>query len=114
MPKTFSNQKILRFVSFPADSLNPYTRLNNELLSDALLTLSTTTFKVYIYLCMHKEMKERFALSKAAVMNALNISEGSYHKAIKELQEMKYIVPDPTTDAENFFIFIDGKADFLI
>lgn len=111
MPNVYNNQKLLRFVSFQTDSLHPYTKLNNENLDEALLNLSTTTFKVYIYLCMHKEMKERFALSKTAVMNALAISEGSYHKAIKELQEQRYIIPDPTTTDKNYYVFLDGKID---
>ena len=83
---------------------------NNDAFQEALFALSATTFTVYAYLGMYKEMKEPFALSKTAVVNALNISEGTYHKAIKELQEKGYIIPDRSLgDNTNSYVFLEGK-----
>ncbi|MGN0629577.1 MAG: hypothetical protein ACI4IW_08130 [Oscillospiraceae bacterium] len=113
MPKAYTNQKLLRFVPVPKDAFHPYTLWNDDALEEALSDLSVTAFKVYIYLGMRKDMKERFALSRAHIVKTLSISEGSYHKAIKELQEKRYIVPDPSAiDDDNCYIFFEAKAPF--
>lgn len=111
MAKPFNNQKELEFVSFPKDALHPYTMFNNDALDQALLNLSVTAFKVYIYLGKYKEMKDKFMLSRTHITKTLSISESSYHKAIKELQEKGYIIPSPKEkDNANAFVFLEGPT----
>lgn len=111
MAKAYNNQKLLRFLPAPKDALHPYSLWNNNALQDALSNLSVTAFKVYIYLGMYKEMKDSFALSRTHITKTLSISESSYHKAVKELQEKGYLIPDlEAKDNSNTYIFLEAKA----
>lgn len=94
MPKVYNNQKLLRIIPALTDRFNPYTMFSDDALENAMLNLSTNAFKVYVYLVMQKHRKGLFALSKADVTDMLQISESSYHRAIRELQKEGYIKPD--------------------
>lgn len=115
MAKTYNNQKVLRFVPAVKDKSHPYSTWNNDALDDAFLNLSVTAFKVYIYLGKYKEMKDKFALSRTHITSALAISESSYHKAVKELQEKGYLIPDPSEkDNPNSYIFCEERTQGCI
>lgn len=53
--------------------------------------LKDTTFKLYIYLISNQE-EYVSGLSKIDVMNKIGISESSYKRAMKELEEKGYLV----------------------
>ena len=111
MAKVFNNQKLFRFIPSLKDRNHPYCTWNMNDLKGALSELSVTAFKLYIYLGTYKEMKERFALSMTHATESLSISESSYHRAIKELQEKGYIALDPTAqDNVNFYVYFEGKT----
>jgi hypothetical protein len=111
MAKVYNNQKVLTFNPSLKDALHPYTLWNNDDLHEAITTLSPTTFQVYIYLGQYKEMKTEFALSRAHLMKELSIAEGTYRKAIKELQEKGYLIPNNAVDCPpNSYIFSEGKV----
>lgn len=60
---------------------------------DASKNLKDTTFKLYIYLISNQE-DYIGGLSKAEVINKTGISESSYKRAMKELEEKKYLIYD--------------------
>ena len=94
MPKVYKNQKLLRIIPALTDRFNPYTMFSNVSIENAMLNLSSNAFKVYVYLVMQKHRKGQFALSKSDITDMLQISESSYHRAIRELEKEGYIRPD--------------------
>ena len=103
----YYNQKVLRFINCPKDKQHPYTMFNKDALKEAMLNLSVNAFKLYIYLSSFKEMPESFNMSRKNASQAMNVSESSYLKAVKELQTKGYIIPDPTKPNKDFYIFIE-------
>jgi hypothetical protein len=92
MKKLFNNQKVIKFLS---------RNIWDDTLNDVLLNLTATGFKMYIYLGLQKDKGTEFVLSRADAMKALNISEGTYHKVIKELKDKNYLIKC----ADNLYIF---------
>lgn len=103
----YYNQKVLRFVNAPKDKHHPYSIFNKDALQQAMLNLSTNAFKLYIYLGSFKELEDPFNLSRKNASQAMNVSESSYLKAVKELQAKGYIIPDPAKKDKDFYIFIE-------
>ena len=102
------NQKTIRFANSPKDNIcHFYSRYNNADLIKAQLTLSDSAFRLYIYLGMNKE-RDKLELSREDVMNKTGISSRSYTNAVKELQELGYIVRDPTKDSSLHFVCIES------
>ena len=93
-PKVYKNQKLLRIIPALTDKYNSYTMFSNCALESAMLNLSPNAFKVYVYLVKQKHRKGQFALSKTDITDWLQISESSYHRAIRELEKEGYIRPD--------------------
>lgn len=106
----YYNQKVLRFVNRPKDKQHPYTMFNKEALKEAMLNLSASAFKLYIYIGSFKEMadtNETFSLSRQNTTKAIDISKNSYLAAVKELQSKGYIVIDQTKQDKDNYIFIE-------
>lgn len=113
MDKLFNNQKVIRFVPSPKDFYHPYTMWDNEALNEALLNLTAMGLKMYLYLGLQKDKGEEFVLSRADAMKALAISEGTYHRVIKELKDKGYLIPDPEeiqcNSSDTFYLFLEDK-----
>lgn len=106
MPKVYNNQKLLRILPALTDRFNPYTMFSNASLESAMLNLRPTAFKVCVYLVKQKHRKGQFALSKTDITDMLQISESSYHRAIRELEKEGYIRPDIYGDyGDNSYTF---------
>lgn len=106
MQKPYKNQKLLRILPALTDRFNPYTMFSDEALENAMLNLSPNAFKVYVYLVKQKHRKGLFALSKTDITDMLQISESSYHRAIRELEKEGYIRPEIYGDCgENSYTF---------
>lgn len=113
MEKLFNNQKVIRFITSPKDFYHPYTMWDNEALCDVLENLTAMGLKMYLYLGLQKDKGEELVLSRADAMKALSISEGTYHRVIKELKDKGYLIQDPTEPkydgVDNFYIFLEDK-----
>lgn len=106
MPKVYKNQKLLRIIPALTDRFNSYTMFSDSALDNAMFNLSSNAFKVYVYLVKQKYREEQFALSKTHITEMLQISEGSYHRAIQELENKGYIRPDTHEGyGENSYVF---------
>lgn len=60
---------------------------------EASKVLSPAAFKLYLYLASNAS-GFRLALSQVAVENAIGISKSTYHRAVKELEEKRYLQLD--------------------
>ena len=60
---------------------------------EASRVLSPAAFKLYLYLASNAS-GFKLALSQVAVENAVGISKSSYHRAVKELEEKRYLQLD--------------------
>ncbi len=111
MKKLFNNQKVIRFTPTPND--HHHIMWNNDALDDALLNLTAMGFKMYMYLGMQKDKNKPIILSRADAMKALSISEGTYHRVIKELKDKRYLIKDKSKTrynyADNSYIFLEDR-----
>ena len=119
MPKErytpYHNQKVIRFVNAKKDIDHPYTMFNKEALRGAISNLSVNAFKLYIYMGSFKEIADdkskelkTFNLSRKNATEVLNISDSSYHKAVKELISKNYIAPDSARPGKDNYTFIEN------
>lgn len=101
IPKLVGNQKAIRINRIPLEG-NRFTALNYKAQQDAMAALRPNTFKVWVYLCGHKDDYE-LGLSSKAITKFCNISRGTYDRAVEELIEKGYL-----TKKENLRTGIDG------
>ena len=86
---TFENQKIIHINKNIKDNFLQIP--NQDWMESARMIKAYGTFKLYLYLSSNMD-GFNLALSRVAVVNKLGISENTYHKAVRELIDMKYLV----------------------
>lgn len=84
--------KSIMFVNSKSDQNNPYIKLNQEALRNALSNLSSSAFKVYSYLQLFKNIPADFKLSASSIMSATGMSRATTYTAITELKTLGYLM----------------------
>ena len=74
--------------------VKPFLKVGIEEWEEAVKVLSPCAFVLYLYLAGN-ENKYPKELSKEAFYNATGYSKSSYHRAVKELMDLDYIVKTP-------------------
>ena len=108
MMETNPNQKVIITSAAPANKENIYAVINIEAMNMALSELSGNTFKIWSYMSRHQN-QYKYALSCKDVCDVCGIGKTTYHKGIKELEELGYLVP--TKSGSNVYVFNQAKQD---
>lgn len=95
---TYPNQKIV-IIKKPK-YLKNYLSVGNAEWQNAYKDLNGATFAMYLYLASNCA-DFKLAASAEAVKNSLGLSKSSYHRAMNELEEKKYLVQN----TENTYFF---------
>ena len=106
MPLLVGNQKGIRICKYPLDG-NRFTSMNYEAQKDAMAALRPNTYKVWTYLCSHKDQYD-LALSSKVVTDFCHISRGTYDRAVQELIEKGYLMEAEIYNGINGYIFWEG------
>lgn len=106
MPHLFGKQKGVRICKYPLDGTR-FTTLNYKAQKEAMAALSPSTYKVWTYLCGHKDQYE-LGLSSKIVNEFCNISRSTYDKAVKELIEKGYLMEVELYEGLTGYIFWEG------
>lgn len=92
MAQTYSNQRHINVNKSQSDKANLYAKINLNALDTALQVLSPNAFKVFTYLVKHQNGYS-FYLSAVDLLLKCGISDSTYRRVWKELQEKGYIIP---------------------
>lgn len=106
---TVPNQRVVETMKAECNGRckeNYFTECNLNSLRKALKELSPNAFKLYMYFAKNQD-GYTFALSRADVMNATNISASTYTRAINEMMEKGYLVQSKG----RFYEFHDWGSD---
>lgn len=104
---TVPNQRVVTVKHEPCNKDNLYTMCNIAANKTAMKELSPNAYKLYMYFDLNQD-GYTFALSFKDVHNVTGMSDKTYHKAINELIEKKYLVQ--IKDSSNQFMFYDGTV----
>lgn len=88
---TVANQKVITTVKQAADKNNPYAIFNLNALQYAMIDLKGESFKLWCYINKNQN-GHTFALSAVDAVKWGIGSRSSYNRAVKELQEKRYLV----------------------
>ena len=78
--KLYSNQKHISFQNVPRNKNNAYNTYSRSALKAAMLNLSNSALRLYIYLGNYRDMQDGIYLSKQDALHNTNMSEKSYFK----------------------------------
>lgn len=85
------------------DPKNYYARFNLIALKNAMHSLSTKAFELWIYIAKNNAKENEpysFYLSKVDFLNWSNVKSTSYYSAFDELVQGRYLIPIDTYNAE--------------
>ena len=105
--KLYTNQKHISYQNVPRNKNNPYNTYNRSALKAAMLNLSNSALRLYIYLGNYRDMPDGIYISKQDALHNTNISEKSYFSALKELKDKGYLIPDEWGN-EDCYIFYEA------
>lgn len=108
--KLYSNQKHISFQNVPRNKNNLYNTYSRSALTTAMLNLSNSALRLYIYLGNYRDMPAGIYLSKQDALTNTNISEKSYFSALKELKEKGYLITDKTWGNEDCYVFYEAPV----
>lgn len=108
MPHLHGKQKGIRICKYPLDGCR-FTSMNYEAQKDAMAALRPNTYKVWTYLCSHRDQYE-LGLSSEVVTKFCHISRGTYDRAVAELIEKGYLMEAELYDGLTGYIFWEGGA----
>ena len=108
-PKLSGKQKAIEIRRIPLEG-NRFTSINYRAQKEAMKKLGPNAFKVWVYLCGHKD-KFNLALSSKVVTEFCNISRGTYDRAIQELIEKGYLTPAEVKKGLYGYNFWEGGAE---
>lgn len=103
--KTVENQRVILVKKEKADKKHPYSIINEEAMKNAAMLLNGNEFKIWTYIAKNQD-GYRFALSRAAICNWMNISSSTYTRGIKTLIDLKFLVPKE--GEKNVYYFYEG------
>ena len=106
--KLYTNQKHVSFHNVPKNKNNLYNTYNRDALKIAMLNLSHSALKLYLYFGNYKDMPTGIYLSKQDALHSTGLSEKSYFSAIKELKEKRYLIIDENAHDEDHYIFYES------
>lgn len=87
---TYPNQLRIILRSCKHDRQNTYGLLSIEATEKAMSELSDKALRIWLAICLNQDGYE-FALSPGFLKTKCNISESSYHRAVKELKQKGYM-----------------------
>ena len=96
--ETYANQKVIKINKEKCTS--DFLQINNAEWHEAVKTLSSSAFILYLYLASNND-GFRVALSQKAVEKATGLPKTSYHRAFDELWHANYL----TLEEGNYYSF---------
>ena len=108
--KTVANQKVIR-IHKRKQHKERFAIIDKEAAMYAMANLKDSTFKLWFYLSSQadnstKPQEELWALSRKHVLTYTNLSESSYKRAVKELEEKKYLIK-VNGNIYNFYEYVE-------
>ena len=91
MPETYQNQKTITTKSAKHDDENLCAVLNLEAMSEAMVNLDGSAFKLWCYMAKNQN-NYTFALSRVDACRFCGFSKPAYLRAVQNLIEAGYLV----------------------